>query len=125
MATATVTVTVNAFPAGVDQTGRFGHLYGSAIGGGGIAIGTGGTYVTDGLPVTWDVPENIYSGNSGNPIYVDMWGLAGFQYVYDSTNNTIRIFQSAGSAAAFAEIANGASVTEDALSFHAVFQRAD
>lgn len=125
MATATVAVTVNSFPAGVDQTGRFGHLYGSGIGGGGIAIGTGGTYVTGGLPVTWDVPENIYSGNSGNPIYADLWGLSGFQYVYDSTNNTIRIFQSAGSAAAFAELANGASVTADTLAFHAVFQRAD
>ena len=119
MADATATVTVNAFPTGVDQTARFSHLYGT------IAISTGGTYVTDGLPVTWDVAENIYSGNSGNPFYADMWGLAGFLYVYDLTNNTIRIFQSAGSAAAFAELANGASVTADTLAFHAVFQRAD
>lgn len=125
MATATVTVTVNAFPQGVDQTGRFGHLYGTNSGGGGIAIGTGGTYVTNGLPVTWNVSQNIFGGNSGNPIFVDMAGLAGFQYVYDNAHQTIRIFQSAGSAAAFAELGNGASVTADTLEFHAVFQRAD
>lgn len=125
MATATVTVTVNSFPLGVDQTGRFGHLYGSGIGGGAITIATGGTYVTNGLPVTWNVPENIYSGNSGNPFYADLAGTAGFLYIYDSSRNTIRIYQSAGSGAPFAELGNGASVTADTLAYHAVFQRAD
>jgi hypothetical protein len=118
MATATLVTTVNAFPTGIDQTGRFGHLYGT------IAIGTGGTYVTNGLPADWAVEENIYT--PGTPFIAFGYSIdSGFVYTYDPTNDTWRIFQQDGTTGGLTEIANGASVTQDTVQFHATFQRAD
>ena len=118
MADATATVTVNAFPTGVDQTARFSHLYGT------IAISTGGTYITNGLPLSWDSEFNVYT--PGVPFQAYFYSIdSGFVYTWDNTNETIRIFQSAGSAAPLVEIANGASVTADTVQFHAIFTRVD
>src|SRR5690348_14781320 len=115
MATATTTVAVNAFPTGVDETGRFGHLYGT------ITIGSGGTYVTNGLPVTWGVAQNVFADA---PFFCTAFSLStGFAYAYDATHNTLRIFEQNATTGGLAELANAASVTADTLQFHATFKR--
>lgn len=56
-----------------------------------LTVGSG-NYLTNGLPVSW-LLEQIKSAT--NPVWVAMQGVAGYQYVWDFTNLTLRIFQSA------------------------------
>lgn len=115
MAASTVTVTASQFPQGVDQTARCHIIRGS------IAIATGGTYVTNGLPVSWDIPENITPNDAFQSHF---WALDGYVYVYDPTHVTIRIFVT-GTAAndPLNEVANLTSLSATSLTFEAWFQR--
>lgn len=82
-------------------------------------------YVTSGLPVSWIGQEFVKSAIS--PTWVNFSGVAGFIYVYDYTNNTIRIFVT-GSAAlgALTELVGGAALTAgvstDTIKYHAIFK---
>lgn len=57
-----------------------------------LTVGSG-NYLTNGLPVSWLLPL-IKSATS--PVWVMLLGIAGFNYAWDFTNLTMRIFQSAG-----------------------------
>lgn len=118
MAATTVTFTASAFPQGVDQTARSHIIRGTA------ALGSGGTYVTGGLPVTWNLPENVTPNSAFQATF---WSPSnGFVYVYDATNKTLRIFVT-GTAAndALNELANLTAITAATLNFEAWFLRAD
>ena len=121
MAAATATPTVANHPYGVDNTQRRQILDGT------LAISASpATYVTNGLPVSF-VNEKL-KVVTATPAYVDFAGTGGYQYVYDYTHGTIRIFESTASAAAFTELSNGAAipaaVSGDSIHFHAEFPRA-
>lgn len=116
MAATTVTLTASAFPQGVDQTARSMIIRGTA------ALGTGGTYVTNGLPITWKLPENITPNNAFLAYFQSPSN--GFVYYYDPTNVTLRIFVTGTSAnAALNEVANLTAITATTLTFEAWFQR--
>lgn len=82
-------------------------------------------YVTNGLALSWAGQEFVKSATS--PVHVDFDGVAGFMYVYDYTNNTIRIFVT-GSAAlgAMTELVGGAALTAgvstDTIKYYAQFK---
>lgn len=118
MAATTVTLTASAFPQGVDQTARSHIIRGTA------ALGSGGTYVTNGLPVSWNLPENVTPNDAFQANFTSP--STGFVYVYDPTNVTIRIFATGtASGDALNELANLTSITAATLNFEAWFQRAD
>ncbi len=82
-------------------------------------------YITNGIPLSWSGQEFVKSATS--PIHVDLDGIAGFMYVYDYTNNTIRIFVTSASAlGAMTELVNGAPLTTgvstDTIKYHAIFK---
>jgi predicted permease len=118
MATATVALTVNAHPYGVDNTQRRQILDGIA------ALSGGGTYATNGLPFTWsfvNAEGGAFIPNFSTliPVFAEFFTKAGGLYVYwyDTVHNTLRI------SLAGVELANGAAITADTIAFHAEFPR--
>ena len=122
MANATATLPVNPFPAGRDHTQYRSYVYGVC------ALSSGGTYVTNGIPLTWTAMQD---GNLANAKpFIGDWGptqtqpqdawfysalSSGYSYVFDKTHNTLRIFSGS------TELANGASITADTINFAAEF----
>lgn len=107
MATATAVVTINAYPNGVDNTLRHEVVFGT------LAVSASpATYLTNGLPVTFDTAskEKVKSST-----LVPMWGfiqgVAGYQYTYDPVHGTIRIFESPAVASAPSVAAPGTELT--------------
>jgi len=118
MATATVKLTVNAYPNGVDNTQRSEILKGIC------ALLAGGTYVTGGLPFVWSFLSAeggafIPNFNTMVPTWADFKTLAGSNqtYVYDSVNQKLLIF------VAGVQVTNGTAVTADTIGFKAEFVR--
>ncbi len=102
MATASCTFTPNAFPKG-----HIDHLDSRDLVGT-LAIGASpGTYVTNGLPLT-SASAQAYSANA--PFWGEIHGISGFQYLFDPTNDTVRIFQQDGTTGALTEIGNGVAI---------------
>lgn len=102
MATASCTFTPNSFPKGHIE-----HLDSRTLVGT-IAIGASpGTYVTNGLPLT-SASAQAYSENT--PFTGEIHGISGYQYLYDPTNGTVRIYQQDGTTGALTEIANGVAI---------------
>lgn len=118
MAQATVTVSVAAFPDGREATLDKSHVYGT------FAVSTG-TYVTNGLPVTFGGNDFFESpGALASPTFVMAYSAAtGFQYFYDPVHGTLRIYEQGTAAGPLPELGNGANVTADTVYFHAVFHR--
>jgi hypothetical protein len=120
MAAATATLTVAAYPNGVDNTQRRQILNGTC------ALSAGGTYVTNGIPTNWNA---LVDGNGGGrfiplttksqPAQASFFSevAGGYGYVYDQTHNTLRIF-SGGT-----ELTNGAAITADTIGFRAEYVR--
>jgi hypothetical protein len=82
-------------------------------------------YITNGIVVPFTGQEFIKSATS--PVVVLISGIAGFIYVWDYVNLTIRIFQTgAGLSSALAEQVNGAPLTAgistDTIKFYAIFK---
>lgn len=119
MALPTLTVAVNAFPAGREVTLDKSHVYGT------ITIGAGGAYQTNGLPLAFSGVEFFESpGALAAPVWVQLYSASsGFQYEYDPTHGTIRIFEQTTVAGPLVELANSASVTADTVQFAATFYR--
>jgi hypothetical protein len=87
-------------------------------------------YVTGGLPLTWTA---MVDGNFNAKPYSGLWGpnqtqpktvsffsvggglttLPGYQYIYDTTNNTLRILSNG------TELTNAAVITPDSIGFEA------
>ena len=99
-----------------------------------------GTIAISASPATY---QNLANGGmvlnftaTGLPVqqtaqFVEIYGIAGFIYPYvpgtTAANGYFGIFESAGSAAALAELSNGASipagVSGDTIRFHAIFRK--
>lgn len=111
-------LTVNGYPNGVDNTQRRQILNGIA------AIAGGTVYAADGLPFTWEF-EDASGGafvpdfQTATPVWVEFHSLAGgtYQYLYDPTHGTLRIYQ------AGVELAAGAAIAADTIGFRAEFVR--
>ena len=100
MAAPVITLTVAAWPNGVDQTQLRAIIEGSG------AIAGGGTYATGGLTLPWtDMQDGNfndltpYIGNWGPNQTYPVWATAfsrasGFVYVIDPTSGNLRIFES-------------------------------
>jgi hypothetical protein len=130
MANATATLTVYAHPYGVDNTMRRQILQGSC------ALLAGGTYITGGVPTVW---TGLVDGGTGNHFQGAQWSpqttqpceayfysigkgettIPPYTYVWDKTNNALRIL--IGNTGL--EIANGAAITADNIEFSAEFVR--
>jgi hypothetical protein len=119
MAAATATLTVDAYPNGVDNTQRRQIIDGVC------ALSVGGTYVTNGIPTNW---SNLQSAEGGKflpqttksqPIQARFFTKAGglYQYNWDQTHNTLRIL------AAGVELGNGDAITADTIGFEAEYVR--
>jgi hypothetical protein len=118
MATATVKLTVNGYPNGVDNTQRRQILTGLC------ALLAGGTYLTNGLPFVWaflGAEGGTFIPNFGAsaPVWADFKTLAGSNqtYEWDTVHQTLRIF------IAGVEVTNGTAVTPDTIGFRAEFAR--
>jgi len=57
----------------------------------GTVVLTNFNYITNGIPLVFTGQEFIKSATA--PVLVNITGVAGFMYVWDYTNSTIRIFQ--------------------------------
>jgi hypothetical protein len=123
MATATVKLTVNGYPNGVDNTQRRQILNGIA------ALLAGGTYLTNGLPFTWTFLSAeggafIPNFDATTPVWAEFQSIAGgstgtapITYLYDTVHGTLRIFIGA------LEVTTGTAVTADTIAFRAEFVR--
>jgi hypothetical protein len=116
MATATVKLTVNGYPNGVDNTQRSQVLEGIA------ALLAGGTYLTNGLPFTWafltaEGGTFIPDFSAAAPKWADFKTLAGSNqtYLWDTVHQTLRIL------IAGVEVTTGTAVTADTIGFRVEF----
>lgn len=82
-----------------------------------------GDYPANGLPVSF--AGFIQASSTPAPNSVTFSGLAGYVYVFDDVHQTIRAFQSAGSAAPLVEVATTtpSGVVSDTISFQAKFPK--
>lgn len=132
MANATATLTVNPYPNGVDNTQRRQIVNGTCL------LSAGGTYIAGGVPVNWGAivdgntnPPGTFSPQVGpwaaKPITALFYSYGGgeatippYLYVYDSTNGTLRIMDTATGV----ELAAAAAIVADKIAFEAEFARA-
>ncbi len=128
MAAATATLTVNAYPYGEDNTQRRQILHGT------VALSSGGTYVTNGIPLNWSTlvdgnfppsagKEFIPNFGSGQTkpqdafFYSTTLAAPNYAYTYDKVNNSLRIV------AGGTELTTAAVPTPDTIAFEAEFIR--
>ena len=83
-----------------------------------------GNYATPGDAVSW-ASTNIKTTKS--PLHVDVYGIAGYVYIYDIAANKLKVYTSGANAQdALAELSNGAygaPITGDTIRFRAIFQK--
>lgn len=121
MAAATSKLVVNAFPLGFTTDTSQSIVYGTC------QLSAGGTYLTNGVPISWvffnpdgSVFTAPYGPQTTDPIVAYFTSAiggvlcvtpAGLQsYIYDSVHNTLRVW-------AGTELANGAAITADTITF--------
>ena len=119
MALPALTMTVSDYPAGKDQTFSKVVAYGT------LAIGAGGLYQTNGLPLSFTGYEFApINTASTNPVWAQFYSPStGFLYRYDPVNLTLRIYEQTTVAGPLVELANAASVTADTVYFKAEFNK--
>lgn len=126
MASATATLTVNAYPNGVDNTQRRQALSGLC------ALSVGGTYPANGVPVNWAA---LLDGNAGGAFILDGPAVpvtgsvfffsqtarnganTNYTYVYDYVHGTLAIFLGG------TELAAAAAISTDIIGFNVEFAR--
>lgn len=121
MADSTATVTVNAYPDGFEVTNQKARLFGDGSDGK-IAI-TAGSYPATGIPVSF---SGLIAGINGDTIDAQIHGLAGYVYIYDRANKSIRIFETgAALSGPLEEVATTTptAVTTDTISYVATLNR--
>lgn len=106
MATATAIVTISAYPNGVDNTLRHEVVFGT------LAVqASPATYVTNGLPVTFDsASREKIKANTLVAVWGDIAGVSGFFYQYDVVRKTLRIYQQDGTTGKLTELANASAI---------------
>jgi hypothetical protein len=127
MANATATLTVNAYPNGVDNTQRRQALSGLCV------LLLAGLYVANGIPINWAA---LLDGNGGSGAFI-LDGPAtvvtgsvfffsqtarngantNYTYVYDYVHGTLAIFLGG------TELAGGAAISTDTIGFNVEFNR--
>ena len=119
MALPSLTFAVTDYPSGSDQTFTKIVVYGT------LTIGAGGLYATNGLPLTFAGADFApISPDNGVPTWTWFYSPStGFEYKYDPTHQTLRIYEQGTVAGALPELANAASVTADTVYFQAVFNK--
>ena len=127
MAAATSKLVVNAFPYGSTTSQSQTTLFGT------LQLSVGGTYVTNGVPISWQFfnPDGStfpapYGPQTTDPIVAYFTSAiggvicaapAGLQtYIYDNVHNTLRIY-------ANTELANNAAITADTITFEVHFAK--
>lgn len=121
MADATAALKTYPYPNGLDVTHRRWLYDGSCT------LSISGTYITNGIPISWAM-TNAEGGTviigaqswvpcKGSVTFKSLTGATGYNYEYDDTLGTLRIW-SAGT-----ELTSGASITTDTISFHAEFSK--
>lgn len=119
MATAVVTTTVNSFPNGLDNTLDHLNVFGT------FSVGAG-TYITNGLPVTFTNPDVL---SEYTPFFGEVYSPgSGYAYFFDPVNQTLRIFEGGAAVSTpMAELANAvnipAGVTGDTIYFKVTLNR--
>lgn len=122
MANSAATLTYNNWPSG--KTNTVAPSWQVVMGT--VAV-SAGNYVTNGLALTWKTSGFIPAGLSTTPAFVmfQTQAASGYVYTWDLVHNTIRVFESAGTAAPLAELTGGgatpAGVTGDTIQFLAFF----
>ena len=135
MSAATAQLTVAQWPNGIDETQTRVHIYGKCV------LLTAGTYPALGVPLNWTATgtDPIADGNQNGAVpFLGNWGpdqtqpadaffysaggeaatdQVGYGYVFDKTNNTLRI-TSGGT-----ELSTGATITADTINFEAEFPK--
>jgi hypothetical protein len=127
MAAATSKLVVNAFPYGVTNDQSQQILYGT------IQLSSGGTYVTNGVPISWQFfnPDGTvftpaFGPQTTDPITVYFTSLIGGvqtatpalqSYLYDSVHNTLRIYNGS------LEVLNNAAIAVDTIGFEVHYAR--
>lgn len=126
MGTATATITLTTGLTSTDVSQKLETVYGT------IAVSASpDTYATGGLTLSFSANDKIKSNSV--PVWVNIQsapsaGTSPSGYVYqfcpgtDLTNGKMAIFESAGSAAAMAELGSGASIPAGVSGDHIVFE---
>lgn len=123
MANAIATLTVNAYPNGVDNTQRRQELHGTC------ALSSGGTYVNPGgIPISWasllSAEGGAFIPDTSNPLpvagsvfFTSQSGATGYSYIYSYATQALRIWNGG------TELLNAAAITPDTIGFIAEFSR--
>lgn len=118
MANATATLTLNPHPYDKDETLRRELLYGTC------ALSASGTYQTNGVPLTWTFTsatggQALFLSTQTQPSEACFYSVlgGGYNYVFDKTHDTLRIFNG------ITELTNGAAITADTIGFRAEYAR--
>lgn len=125
MAASVATLTVNNFPDGKDLTYDHLHLYGTVA----LSAGLYGVY---GVPLNWNILGNYGLVPSWAEFRTFGSPPGKYVYVWDKSNDTLRILCAQNTAATgtapFSELSNGEpipdAVVNDVIAFHAVVRRA-
>lgn len=124
----TATITINAYPAGYDNTQRNEIVRGT------ISV-TSGAYPSGGYALTWNQDGIKSLGPGGSPplypfpIDVTFKSIAsppsGYNYLWDGTTGALRVYNLGVSPPVFAEISGTvpAAVSGDTIAFTAYFSR--
>jgi hypothetical protein len=117
MSNSASTITYNAFPKGIIPLDNAYKLYGT------ITIGSG-TYPTNGVTLSFSTASS--APNIQEPYAGVFWSpSSGYVYQFDPVHDTIRVYESAGSAAPLTEISGStpSGVTGDTIYFEVTCQR--
>ncbi|MGH7442577.1 MAG: hypothetical protein ACREKE_07900 [bacterium] len=119
MALPTLSLTINDYPSGKDQTHSKVQVFGQ------LGIGTGGLYQTSGLPLSFAGYEFApVSPDQAIPVFATFYSAStGFEYAYDPVHQTLRIYEQGVTAGPLPELASGASVTADTVYFQLIFNK--
>lgn len=131
MSAAVATITVDAYPKGVDNTQRMTIIRGTvAIGASPLTYTTGGIAIVSASNATqsgW--AQEPIKVTSDTPIECEFYSVAGsgFVYTWNQASNTLQIFTGAAAQSALTELTGGgaipAGVSGDTIRFTATFLR--
>lgn len=128
MGTATATLTIDNYPAGINNIQRMIKVSGTVV-----IQASPAEYATGGLALSWNVePIKAQGANAGAPVDVFFESIAGglYDYGWNKANGTIQIFTASAAVAGgavYEEMPNTtaipAGISGDTIRFEAWFER--